>query len=110
MIDSILTQYEMRPSELDDFAIKRMIIYLRAGFLDKAKQLLSLIVSENEDPIRWNVLLGEAYLGSKVQGKDYPLFADTAFEKALGLLPIQDREGREYFKEKVAASNRLFYS
>jgi len=91
----------MRPRELDNFAIDRMIVYLQAGFLDRAIELLSLIVVEEKDPIRWNELLGEAYLGSKVQGKGYSQSAYDVFLKALDLLPRNNRRGREYFERKL---------
>ncbi|MBP7075246.1 MAG: hypothetical protein KBA81_07680 [Rhabdochlamydiaceae bacterium] len=96
-----LAQHKMRPSELDNFAIDRMIIYLQAGFLDKALGLLLLIVEEEKAPLRWNELLGEAYLGSKVLGKGYSQCAYDVFSKALDLLPTHDRKGRDYFERRL---------
>lgn len=96
-----LSQHKMPVRELDNFAIDRMIVYLQAGFLDKAMQLLSLIVEEEKEPLRWNELLGEAYLRSKVLGRGYSQKAYDAFSTALKLLPIHDRRGRDYFERRL---------
>jgi len=96
-----LAQSSMGLRDLDNFAIDRMVVYMRAGFPNLAKQLLSLIVPKARDPIRRNELLGEAFLICKMRGKGYRHSAKKAFEKAHELLPETHHKARDYFERKI---------